>query len=209
MYQKELQRLRLINEKHSLHNHSLLFLSFFMTTYNTGSDSANTSVRAFLTKIGEFYLGKSFNTSSGKGKQDWTRIKEEIFESQCAYCGCVQDKPTIEHLVMFNRTECGLHHPGNIVPCCKKCNKRERDKDGNYLSWEEHLLSICENIETYKKRKQKILNHIKAENYPNLTEDEKNALKAICEHLYSSTKSELDKSLVLYKNIDQTLVNKR
>ena len=38
-----------------------------MTTYNTGSDSANTSVRAFLTKIGEFYLNRSFNTATGKG----------------------------------------------------------------------------------------------------------------------------------------------
>ena len=51
-----------------------------MTTYNTGSDSANTSVRAFLTRIGEFYLGKSFNTSSGKGKEDWIRIKEKVFD---------------------------------------------------------------------------------------------------------------------------------
>ena len=118
-------------------------------------------------------------------------------------------KPTIEHLVMFNRTECGLHHPGNIVPCCKECNKRERNSERNYLSWEEHLLSMSENIDAYRTRKKKILNHIKSENYPNLTEDEKNALKAVCEHLYSSTKSELDKSLELYKNIDKTLVNKR
>ena len=42
-----------------------------------------------------------------------------------------------------------------------------------------------------------------------MTEDEMNALKAICEHLYSSTKTELDKALELYKNIDKTLVNKR
>ena len=42
-----------------------------------------------------------------------------------------------------------------------------------------------------------------------LTEDEINALKAICIHLYDATKSELDKSLELYKNIDKTLVNRR
>ena len=59
------------------------------------------------------------------------------------------------------------------------------------------------------KRKKKISEHIQSENYPNLTEDERNALKAICEHLYSSTKSELEKSLALFKNIDKTLVNKR
>ena len=110
---------------------------------------------------------------------------------------------------MFNRNACGLHHPGNIVPCCKPCNKRERDKDGSYLTWEEHLLSISQDINEFRKRKKKIFDHIKFENYPNLTEDEKNALKAICEHLYSSTKTELDKALELYKNIDKTLVNKR
>ena len=51
-----------------------------MTIYNTSSDSANTMIRAFLTKIGEEYLGHSFNTGSGKGKEIWTRIKEKAFE---------------------------------------------------------------------------------------------------------------------------------
>ena len=41
-----------------------------MTTYNTGADGANTSVRAFLTRVGEFYLGRPFNTASGQGKKD-------------------------------------------------------------------------------------------------------------------------------------------
>ena len=180
-----------------------------MTTYNTGSDAANTNVRAFLTKTGEFYLGRSFNTSSGKGKADWARIKHDVFASKCAYCDCRLEKATIEHLVMFNRSDCGLHHPGNIVPCCQSCNKRARDEDGNYLCQEEHLLSISENIEIYKKRKKKIQTHIKNEIYPNLSDDEKNALKAICQHLYSSTKSELDKAFELYQNIDKTLVNRR
>ena len=37
-------------------------------------------IRAFLTKIGEEYLGHSFNTGSGKGKEIWTRIKEKAFD---------------------------------------------------------------------------------------------------------------------------------
>ncbi len=57
-----------------------------MTVYNTGADSANTAVRAFLTKVGEFYLGRAFNTASGKGKADWERIKEKVFQGRCAYC---------------------------------------------------------------------------------------------------------------------------
>ena len=40
-----------------------------MAIYNTGSDAANTMVRAFLTKIGESYLIHSFNNGSGKVKR--------------------------------------------------------------------------------------------------------------------------------------------
>ena len=53
-----------------------------MTTYNTSSDSANTNVRALLTKVGEYYLGRSFNTASGRGKVDWEKI-----ESRCENWG--------------------------------------------------------------------------------------------------------------------------
>ena len=182
-----------------------------MTIYNTGSDSANTNVRAFLTKIGEYYLGRRFDTSNGQGKADWTRIKESVFNSKCAYCDMELERPTIEHLIMFNRRECGLHHPGNIVPCCRECNKRKKTEDGEYQSWQNHLFTICKesDTETYERRKEKIEKHIENENYPKLTEDEINSLKAICIHLYDATKLELDKSLELYKNIDKTLVNRR
>ena len=99
-----------------------------MAIYNTGSDAGNTMVRAFLTKVGESYLNHSFNTGSGKGKEIWQGIKNK-FESKCAFCGKEFNELTIEHLVMFNRKECGLHHPGNVVPSCKSCNKRTRDKE--------------------------------------------------------------------------------
>ena len=39
-----------------------------MAVYNTDSDSANTAVRAFLTKVGEYYLNETFNTTSSKKK---------------------------------------------------------------------------------------------------------------------------------------------
>ena len=52
-----------------------------MAIYNTGSDAANTMVRAFLTKIGESYLNHSFNTGSGKDKEIWQGIKIK-FESK-------------------------------------------------------------------------------------------------------------------------------
>ena len=114
-----------------------------MAIYNTAADAANTAVRAFLTKVGEFYLGRSFNTGSGKGKADWERIRDKVFEGRCAYCGESASKLQIEHLFMFNRTEYGLHHPGNVVPCCSTCNKRERKADKTYTDWVEHLGIVC------------------------------------------------------------------
>ncbi len=40
-------------------------------------------------------------------------------------------KLQIEHLIMFNRQEFGLHHPGNVVPVCSNCNNR-RVEEGIY-----------------------------------------------------------------------------
>jgi len=183
-----------------------------MAAHNTGSDSANTNVRAFLTKIGAHYLGKSFNHSNGKSKLHWRKIVEETFNSQCAYCGISEKeakKLTMEHLIMFNRTECGLHHPGNVVPCCTPCNKRAKDKDKKYIGWQEHLKYICQdNKENIQKREKTILKHIENEKYPNLSENELSCLKAIARHLYTSTQSEFDKAFSLFIDIDKTIVNK-
>lgn len=43
-----------------------------MAVYNTASDSANTVVRAFLTKLGDYYLDHLFNTVSGQGGLSFT-----------------------------------------------------------------------------------------------------------------------------------------
>ena len=110
-----------------------------MAIYNTSFDAANTAVRAFLTKIGEFYWGRSFNTSSGAGKRDWENIRDNVFQNLCAYCGSASLKLQMDHLIMFNKVGYGLHHPGNIVPSCPLCNTRTKKSDGSYNSWEEHL----------------------------------------------------------------------
>lgn len=185
-----------------------------MAIYNTGSDAANTNVRAFLTKIGEFYLGHTFDTGSGKGKEIWSRIKSETFRNMCAFCNEHADSLTIEHLVMFNRSQCGLHHPGNIVPCCKSCNKRKRDPNTKvFLDWTEHLQEVCQDqgarIDELSKRKQRITYPINNEGYPNFTEDEINALRAVSENLYRNTTSGLEGALNLFKSIDDTLLRKR
>lgn len=167
-----------------------------MAVYNTGSDSANTAVRAFLTKVGEYYLEESFNTSSRKGKGVWEKIKEE-FNNCCAYCG-ENKKLEIEHLIMFNKEECGLHHPGNIVPTCRECNKRKKNEVDKYDTWDEHLRTICTENE-YDERKRKIYEHIEKYKYPKLTSDEIEIMKKIADSLYKSIKSEVDNSFNSYK----------
>ena len=180
-----------------------------MAVYNQPADSANTAVRAFLTQVGEFYLGRSFNTSSGKAKDDWLRIKEKAFNDQCAYCGELDGKLQMEHLIMFNRQDCGLHHPGNIVPCCKDCNKRAKGENKKYVGWEEQLELICRrnnDIDNYFMRKKKIQQHMKKECYPDLNETERHAIYVIANSLYENVKGESAKSLSLYKDLDEKFV---
>jgi len=180
-----------------------------MAVYNTPSDAANTAVRSFLTQVGEYYLGHSFNTGSGKGKKLWESIRDEDFQSRCAYCGEHSGALQIEHLLMFNRTEFGLHHPGNIVPCCKQCNKRERNQDSSYTGWEDHLMKICQShseLGLFEDRKQKIINNIKKHKYPELSINENHAIRVIANSLYENIKTESEKSLLMYKELDKSFV---
>ncbi|WP_415899264.1 HNH endonuclease [Neptuniibacter sp. QD48_11] len=182
-----------------------------MAVYNTASDSANTAVRAFLTKVGEHYLGHSFNTGSGKGKALWLSIRDEDFRNCCGYCGEKNDKLQIEHVLMFNRAEFGLHHPGNIIPCCKQCNKRERLEDKSYCNWEQHLAKVCDNRgepDKYEARRQRIIDNFKKHNYPELNSHEKHAIRVIASSLYNNIKTESDKSLDLYKELDKAFLQK-
>lgn len=177
-----------------------------MAVYNTPSDAANTAVRSFLTSVGEHYLGKSFNTGSGSGKALWTQICKD-FSGACAYCGIV-GLMQIEHLVMFNRAEYGLHHPGNIVPVCKACNKRCKNEKMCFVSWEAHLARICggDSSGAYQSRHAQISGHISKYNYPQLTSQEKHAIRVIAESLYENIKSESEKSLSMYRKLDEAFV---
>jgi hypothetical protein len=176
-----------------------------MAVYNTPSDAANTAVRAFLTAVGELYLKKSFNTASGPGKKLWDQIRKE-FEESCAYCG-TPGAVQIEHIVMFNRTEFGLHHPGNVIPVCKNCNKRKKSDSGRPLSWQDHLKVICGNdSKTFKARQTKIAAHIVSYEYPQLTDHERHAIRVIAESLYENIKSESNKSLAMYEKLDSAFV---
>jgi 5-methylcytosine-specific restriction endonuclease McrA len=169
---------------------------------STPSDSANTAVRSFLTAVGQKYYEEVFATNSGKGKVTWGEIVKN-FDGVCAYCNTPGKLIQVEHLVMFNREQCGLHHPGNCVPCCKECNTRKRDPNKNYLSWEKQLLEICEGkkLKAYKDRHAKISSHIQKYKYPDFSIEEKNAIRVIAESLYENVKIEAKKSLDLYNEL--------
>lgn len=179
-----------------------------MALHNTSFDAANTAVRAFLTEIGEYYLTRSFNVGSGIGKQNWLKIRDEIFEGKCAYCGKSDLKLQIEHLIMFNREEYGLHHPGNIVPVCHTCNKRSKNAGKKYQGWEAHLLFICEcnnEKDKFQERLNKISSHITSEEfrYPILSVEEKNALRIITNNLYESVKNEFVQAVKLFEDLTE------
>ena len=177
-----------------------------MAVYNTPSDAANTAVRAFLTAVGEFYYGSSFNTGNGKGKSVWVEIKAD-FDNRCAYCDS-EGKLQVEHLVMFNRTEYGLHHPGNIVPVCAACNERALDETKKRVSWAEQLKrrNADASGEVIESRLNRIRSHIQKRKYPDLSSSEKKAIAVIAESLYANIKAESQKALELYKKLDEAFV---
>lgn len=184
-----------------------------MAVHNTSSDSANTAVRAFLTKVGEYYWNASFNIGSGSSKRVWEKIRDEVFNGQCAYCGESEAKLQVEHLVMFNKQQYGLHHPGNVVPCCGPCNKRKKNSNKEYLDWRTHLEEVCKErneVNLLFERRDRIQNHVtKGEfKYPELNESENHSIRVIASALYENIKMESEKALDMYKELDKAFVQR-
>jgi hypothetical protein len=94
------------------------------------SDLSNTAIRIFLQDVGSFY-------DKERGFEPFrpsVRQKKEIyafFEGHCAYCGELldEDSSTLDHLIPLNRTALGLHAWGNLVACCRRCNKEKHFKN--------------------------------------------------------------------------------
>ncbi len=85
------------------------------------ADAANIFVRNLLCDISEVFGGYS------KADEEKTL---KYFGNKCAYTGQkLTDKNTsMDHLVAHNRSECGLHLYGNIVPCDSRVNKSKGSK---------------------------------------------------------------------------------
>ena len=97
------------------------------------SDAANTAVRYMLRKAGSLHLPSMYDTTRSWGKEAWDDIVSNTFAGRCAYCGRVGQALQVEHLLMTNRTQVGIHHPGNTVPTCKPCNTRSRKKGSPFF----------------------------------------------------------------------------
>ena len=188
-----------------------------MAKYNTYSDAANTAVRAFLTQVGEHYLGEKFNTGSGSGKKTWESIKKE-FANKCAYCNQDPKKLETEHLQGLNQREYGLHHPGNVVPSCNNCNTRRmeeaEDESGRKrkvaVGWKEQLRIICKNdSDAFREREAKITKSIRDNMYPELTKNEQNSIRVMAEFLYERIKQTGDNATKLYSELDKSFVKNK
>ena len=101
----------------------------------TQSDLSNTAIRIFLQNVGRFYdTERGFEPFIPTNRQ-----KAEVhkfFNDCCAYCGTVlnPDLATLDHLIPLNRSALGLHAWGNVVACCRNCNKEK-----HYKNWLDFL----------------------------------------------------------------------
>ena len=84
-------------------------------------DAANAFVRCILSQAGT-RLG-------GLSEVEWSRTLN-WFDGQCAYTGVKLAKNELErdHAIPMNRTHCGLHLFGNVLPATKSANRRKAGK---------------------------------------------------------------------------------
>ncbi|MEK7129999.1 MAG: HNH endonuclease signature motif containing protein [Patescibacteria group bacterium] len=138
------------------------------------SDISNSAIRMLLQSAGAFYdEARGYKRFSTNGTE-WKEVIK-LFSNACCYCGVklTPDNMTDDHLVPINKKSLGLHAWGNIVPCCRHCNKEK-----HFGEWRVFLKSKSSR-ELYKKRAGLILRYQKKYGYnPNIE------LKDIANNLY-------------------------
>lgn len=137
------------------------------------SDISNSAIRMLLQEAGAFYDEarglRKFNTKS----DTWKEVLK-YFLNSCSYCGTKLDgdETTNDHLVPINKTALGLHAWGNIVPCCRRCNKEKHFGD-----WRHFLRK--KSGKSYRVRETRIANFQKSFGY-----DPSLKLSGIANNLY-------------------------
>ena len=104
------------------------------------ADISNAALRVFLEQIGaEYDKERGYQPYKGGIKGADFQQVSEFFGHACCYCGTKfsgTTKPCQDHLVPINKSECGLHAWGNIVPACRECNAEKHGRD-----WKEFILA--------------------------------------------------------------------
>jgi 5-methylcytosine-specific restriction endonuclease McrA len=58
-------------------------------------------------------------------RRQWESIKE-AYGYRCAYCSKRPKRLTQDHIIPLSKG--GNHTESNIVPCCRACNSKKKDK---------------------------------------------------------------------------------
>lgn len=128
-----------------------------------------------LQSIGSFYDKSRGFSGFNKRGSEWVEVTK-FFENRCCYCGQTldSDNSTEDHLIPINKTSLGLHAWGNIVPCCRHCNKEKHFND-----WVDFVKTKCNSEEECTRRINKIKEFQERWRYnPNLK------LKDVAQNLY-------------------------
>jgi hypothetical protein len=101
------------------------------------SDLSNVAIRIFLQEVGAFYdTERGFEPFKPTPRQ--RQAVYDFFGGCCAYCGIAlgPENATLDHLIPLNKAVLGLHAWGNVVACCRNCNKEKHSKH-----WQSFLAS--------------------------------------------------------------------
>ena len=81
-------------------------------------DAANTYVRMILSDVGRL--------AGGLSEAEWDHTRE-YFDGRCAYTGRELGPEDVvrEHAVPINRTQCGVHAYGNVLPSSMEANAKK------------------------------------------------------------------------------------
>jgi 5-methylcytosine-specific restriction endonuclease McrA len=135
---------------------------------NTPQYAANIAVRAFLREVSKRH-------GPFVRERHWKAICDE-FGNRCAYCGG-GERLEGDHLLGLNRKECGLHHPGNIVPVCPSCHKAKSEQARKGKAWHDFV--------TDRARRERIVAHTRQYEYPIASEGSMREVSEIAAGLYS------------------------
>ena len=88
------------------------------TRQTNPGDAANAFVRVILSDAGAMLGGL---------KEDEWRKTLDWFDGRCAYTGqtLAEGETQRDHAIPINRTHCGLHLYGNVVPATEEANRRK------------------------------------------------------------------------------------